>query len=158
MIRSVTLSGYENAMLPAKFEAGTPPIAPALGMTAAIEYLTGVGLENIHRHEALLAERAIPLLQNVPGLTLFTPPSEAGHSGILSFVIDGLSSRDIAEYLDMRGIAIRAGHHCAMPLHERLGVSTTCRASFYLYNTPEEVDQLAAALVSAQRILSKRRR
>lgn len=158
MIRTVTLSGYTNAMLPAKFEAGTPPIAPALGMTAAIEYLKQVGLANIHAHEALLAEHAIPLLQNVPGLKLFTPTSDAGHSGILSFAIDGLSSRDIAEYLDMRGIAIRAGHHCAMPLHERLGVSTTCRASFYFYNTREEVEQLAAALTSAQRILSKRRR
>lgn len=158
MIKKVTKTGFEDAMLPAKFEAGTPPIAPALAMTAAIDYLKQVGLENIHRHEALLAQQAIPQLQNIPGLKLFTPPSDAGPSGIVSFAIEGQSSRDIAEYLDMRGVAIRAGHHCAMPLHERLGVSTSCRASFYLYNTREEVDAFVAAVASAQRVLAKRRR
>jgi cysteine desulfurase/selenocysteine lyase len=145
MIREVTTEGFSPAELPAKFEAGTPPIAAAIGTSAAIDYLSGVGMESIGRHEQRLVRLAMDLLGQIDGVTVLGPTPEK-RAGIVSFVVEGLNAQDIAILLDRQGIAIRAGHHCAMPLHSRLGVPASCRASFYLYNTEDDVRQLAESL------------
>lgn len=155
MIRRVTTSGFEPADLPAKFEAGTPPIVPAIGLGAAIDYLEQVGMQAIHEHERLLTERAHEVLSSVGGVKIYGPDT-SHKAGIVSFTMQGVHAHDIAQLLDRKGIAVRAGHHCAMPLHKKLGVNATARASFYLYNTLEEVDQLAAGLIAAQRTLRRR--
>jgi cysteine desulfurase/selenocysteine lyase len=155
MIRRVRTDGFEPAELPAKFEAGTPPIVPAIGFGAAIDYLERIGLQAIADHEHALTLRAHAALSEVGGIRLLGPPPEQ-KSGIVSFVVDGIHAHDIAQLLDRHGIAVRAGHHCAMPLHQRLGLVATSRASFYFYNTPAEVDALAEALRDAKRIFRKR--
>ncbi|MBX3412338.1 MAG: cysteine desulfurase [Pirellulales bacterium] len=155
MIRRVTTSGFEPADLPAKFEAGTPPIVPAIGLGAAIDYLEQVGMQAIHEHERLLTERAHEVLATVGGVKIYGPdPSHK--AGIVSFTMQGVHAHDIAQLLDRKGIAVRAGHHCAMPLHKKIGANATARASFYLYNTLEEVEQLAAGLIAAQKTLRRR--
>jgi cysteine desulfurase / selenocysteine lyase len=150
MIRRVTLDGFEPADLPDKFEAGTPPIVPAIGLGAAIDYLRQVGLENVHRHEQLLTARAHEVLASVGGVRIYGPPP-AQKSAIVSFTLDGIHAHDVAQLLDRQGIAVRAGHHCAMPLHKKLGVAATSRASFYFYNTLAEVDCLGPALEQVKR-------
>ena len=157
MIRTVTTDGYVPAELPQKFEAGTPPIVEAIGLAAAIAYVRGVGLEKIHAHEKRLARIAMEALAGVEGVRVFGPPAD-DHAGIVSFVMDGVHPNDIAQWLDIRGIAIRAGHHCAMPLHARLGVSATCRASVYLYNTAEEVETFVARIGEVQQKFARRGR
>ncbi len=145
MISTVTTAGYTLGELPARFEAGTPPIAEAIGLGAAVEYLDRVGLEQISQYELELTKVAHELLSEIDGLRILGPPAE-NKAGIVSFVVDGLSPQDISIFLDRQGIAIRAGHHCAMPLHDYLGIRNSCRASFYLYNTLQEVNQFAEAL------------
>jgi cysteine desulfurase / selenocysteine lyase len=145
MIHRVTTEGFEPAELPEKFEAGTPPITEAIGLAAALKYIKAIGLANIHRHEQMLVRRAVELLTEIEGVTMFGPRPE-DRAGILSFVVDGVHAHDVSQWLDTRGVAVRAGHHCAMPLHKRLGVSATSRASFYLYNTMEEVELFADAV------------
>ena len=157
MIRRVWLDDFLPADLPDKFEAGTPPIVPAIGLGAAVDYLTSVGLEAIHQHELRLTRRAHEVLDALGGVTIFGPPPEQ-KAGIVSFTLEGIHAHDIAQLLDNHGIAVRAGHHCAMPLHKRLGVPATARASFYLYNTLEEVDQLGTALEEAKALFSRRGR
>lgn len=142
MIDDVALDHFTPAMLPAKFEAGTPPIADAIAIKPAIEYLESVGLSQILQHEQALASYAHDLLINVPGLR-FLGPGVSEKAGIVSFTIDGLAASDIAAFLDGHGIAVREGHHCTLPLHKKLGISASVRASFYLYNTREEVEKLA---------------
>ncbi|HVX14979.1 MAG TPA: cysteine desulfurase [Pirellulales bacterium] len=154
MIRRVTREGFEPADLPARFEAGTPPIVPAIGLGAAIDYLMGIGLVRIHEHIHRLTALAHDVLQSIPGVRIFGPPPES-KAGIVSFTVDGIHAHDVAQLLDLQGIAVRAGHHCAMPLHKRLGVAATTRASFYLYNTPEEVAWLGPALEQAKHRLRK---
>jgi len=152
MISTVHIDRFTPAMLPAKFEAGTPPIVPAIAMKPAIEYLQNVGFDAILQHEQDLAAYAGQLLQEVPGLRILGPePNQK--AGIVSFVIDGLSPFDIAALLDSRGIAVREGHHCTMPLHKKLGIESSVRASFYLYNTREECERLAEGIKSAVSIL-----
>ena len=154
MIRTVQLDGFTPAMLPAKFEAGTPPIAPAIAMATAIDYLEGVGLDAIHRHEVELAQTCMERLSSIHGVRLYgPPPSERG--GIVSFTLDNIHAHDAAQLLDMRGIAVRAGHHCCMPLHARLGVDATLRASFYLYSTAAEVDALIEGVEAVKRMFGK---
>ncbi|MCE9548579.1 MAG: cysteine desulfurase, partial [Planctomycetia bacterium] len=156
MIRRVTRDGFEPADLPAKFEAGTPPIVSAIGLGTAIDYLNRVGLSAIHEHELKLTIMAHQLLADVPGMKfLGPPPTEKG--GIVSFVLDGIHAHDIAQILDRFGVAVRAGHHCAMPLHKRLGVNASTRASFYFYNTPGEVEALAAALYETRRVFKRKK-
>jgi cysteine desulfurase/selenocysteine lyase len=150
MIRRVTLRGFEPADLPAKFEAGTPPIVPAIGLGAAIDYLQRVGLENVHHHERLLTHRAHEVLASVKGTRIFGPAPDQ-KSAIVSFTLDGVHAHDVAQLLDHQGIAVRAGHHCTMPLHKKLGVAATSRASFYLYNTLEEVERLGPVLEQVKR-------
>lgn len=155
MIRRVKLDGYEPADLPAKFEAGTPPIVPAIGLGAAIDYLQHVGLDAIHAYERMLTRRAHELLSELGGVRLLGPdPSRK--AGIVSFMVDGIHAHDIAQLLDRHGVAIRAGHHCAMPLHRKLGCNASSRASFYLYNTLDEVDKLVEALRDAQRVFHRK--
>jgi cysteine desulfurase/selenocysteine lyase len=150
LIRRVTLDGSTWNDVPYKFEAGTPAIAEGIGIGAAVDYLTGIGMDGIHAHEQELGEYAHECLAEVPGLILYNP--DAPHrSGVATFTLDHVHPHDLAQILDYEGIAVRAGHHCAMPLHqERLKVSATVRASFYLYTTREEIDKLVEALYIAK--------
>jgi cysteine desulfurase / selenocysteine lyase len=145
MIRKVTLERTTWNELPHKFEAGTPPIAEAVGLGAAVDYLERAGLEAIERHERELVEYAVPRLEEVPGVRIFGPPADR-RAGIISFELEGVHPHDVAQVLDWEGIAVRAGHHCNQPLMTRLGVPALTRASFYLYSVPEEVDRLVAGL------------
>jgi cysteine desulfurase/selenocysteine lyase len=154
MIRRVQAGGFEPAELPAKFEAGTPPIVPAIGLGAAIDYLNRVGLVAVEAHEQMLTRRAHEVLSGVGGVRILGPSPEH-KSGIVSFVVDRIHAHDVAQLLDRHGIAVRAGHHCAMPLHQRLGLTATSRASFYFYNTPAEVDALGDALLDAKRVFRR---
>ena len=155
MIRRVRQNGFEPADLPAKFEAGTPPIVPAIGLGAAIDYLQAIGLDAIHSHEQSLTRRAHEVLEAVGGVR-FLGPAPEHKSGIVSFTLDGVHAHDIAQLLDRHGVAVRAGHHCAMPLHQRLGIGASARASFYLYNTLAEIDTLGEALVQAKATLRRK--
>ena len=155
MIRRVKLEGFEPADLPAKFEAGTPPIVPAIGLGAAIDYLNSVGLEAIAQHERRLTERAHEVLAEVGGVTIHGP-SPQQKVGIVCFTLDKIHAHDVAQVLDRHGVAVRAGHHCAMPLHKRLGITASSRASFYLYNTLAEVDTLGEALRDVKRVFRRK--
>jgi len=150
MIKRVELRSFEANDVPHKFEAGTPAIAEAIGFAAAADYLDGVGREAIHAHEQAIAGYAIERLEEVPGVQVFGPPAER-RGGVVSFTLDGIHPHDIAQVLDGEGIAIRAGHHCAMPLHAHLGLPASARASFYLYNTPAEVDRLIDGVYKVKR-------
>jgi cysteine desulfurase / selenocysteine lyase len=141
MINRVFLDHFTPAELPAKFEAGTPPIAPAIALGAAIDYLNNIGIEAVARHEHELVRYAYERLQEIDGLSILGPPPEH-RAGLLSFTLSRPHPHDIAQLLDEHGIAVRAGHHCTQPLHDRLKVTASTRASFYLYNTPAEVDLL----------------
>ena len=150
MIRSVSFEETSYNALPCKFEAGTPNIAGVIGLGAAIDYLTNIGLEAIASHEQALLAYATPLLSNIPGLHIIGRAHQK--TGILSFVIDGIHPHDIGTILDREGVAIRTGHHCTMPLMEHYGLPATARASFALYNTRQEVDALVAAIHKAKEV------
>ncbi len=145
MIRKVTVEETTWNELPHKFEAGTAPIAEAVGLGAAIDYVSNVGLEALESYERELLDYALPRLAEVPGLRLFGPPAER-RAGIVSFELEGVHPHDVAQILDWEGVAVRAGHHCNQPLMRRLGVPATTRASFYLYTVPEEIDRLVEGL------------
>jgi cysteine desulfurase/selenocysteine lyase len=145
MIRKVTAQETTWGELPAKFEAGTSPMAEAVGLGAAIDYLEEVGLEAIEAHEHALAGYALEQLGEIPGVSLYGPPADR-RTGIVSFNVEGVHPHDVAQILDLDAIAIRASHHCCQPLMHRLGVAATNRASFYLYNVPDEVDRLVAGV------------
>ena len=153
MIKRVELRSFEPNTVPHKFEAGTPAIAEAIGFGAAAEYVTAAGREAIHAHEQALAGYAMERLEEIPGVRVFGPPAER-RGGVVSFTLDGIHPHDVAQILDGEGVAIRAGHHCAMPLHARLGLPASARASFYLYNTPAEVDTLVHGLYKAKEIFA----
>jgi cysteine desulfurase/selenocysteine lyase len=153
MISSVRLDRTTWGELPHKFEAGTSPMAEAVGFGAAIDYLNAVGFEAIEAHEHELAAYALGRLAEVPGITLYGPPAER-RAGIVSFNIDGIHPHDVAQILDMQGVAIRAGHHCCQPLMQKLGVAATNRASFYLYTVQEEIDQLADGLHTVRKVFA----
>jgi cysteine desulfurase/selenocysteine lyase len=155
MIRRVTTAGFEPAELPAKFEAGTPPIVPAIGLGAAIDYLYTIGMTAIHEHERRLTTLAHEVLAAVGGVHLLGPEPK-DKAGIVSFTMEKVHAHDVAQLLDRHGIAVRAGHHCAMPLHKRLGIAASTRASFYLYNTTEEVERLGEALAETKRIFRRK--
>ena len=157
MIREVTLEGFRPLDLPGKFEAGTPPIVPAIGLAAAIDYLNAVGLDVIEEYERQLTRHAHEVLEAVGCLRIIGPDAEH-KAGIVSFVFDGgrPHAHDVAQVLDRYGVAIRAGHHCAMPLHERFGITATARASFYFYNTRVEVDKLGEALEQVKHVFRRK--
>ncbi|MEJ2012210.1 MAG: aminotransferase class V-fold PLP-dependent enzyme, partial [Anaerolineales bacterium] len=145
MIRRVQLTGFVANESPHKFEAGTPAIAEAIGLGAAADYLAALGMENVHIHEQELVSYAMERLEEVPGLTIYGPGAEE-RGGVTSFTFEGAHPHDVAQILDEYGVAVRAGHHCAMPIHERFGLPATTRASYYIYNTTDEVDRLIEAL------------
>ncbi|UTE73891.1 cysteine desulfurase [Rossellomorea marisflavi] len=140
--------------LPWKFEGGTPIIAGAIGLGAAIDFLEDIGLSNIEAHEHKLAAYALEKMSAVEGMTIFGPQDPAQRAGLVTFNIDDVHPHDVATVLDSEGIAVRAGHHCAQPLMKWLNVSATARASFYLYNTEEEIDRLVAGLVKTKEFFS----
>src|SRR6516162_3038045 len=153
MIRSVGDEKTTWGELPAKFEAGTSPVAEAVGLGAAIDYLEAVGLEAVEAHEHRLAAYALDALADIPGITLYGPPPDR-RAGIVMFNAEGVHPHDMAQILDLEGIAIRAGHHCCQPLMRKLGVPATSRASFYLYTVPEEIDRLAAGVRRARELMT----
>jgi cysteine desulfurase/selenocysteine lyase len=147
MIETVAMQRSTFAGIPHKFEAGTPPIVEAVGLGAAVDYLTHIGMENIHRHEQALTGYALEGLATVPGLSVLGPLDASVRGGAISFEIDGVHPHDVAQVLDSRGIAVRAGHHCAKPAHARFGVQSSTRMSSYLYTTPGEIDALVDGLM-----------
>jgi cysteine desulfurase/selenocysteine lyase len=154
MIRTVKLRESTWNDLPWKFEAGTPAIAEAVGLGAAVDYLNSLGMENIARHEREITIYALEQLQTVPGLTIYGPPAEK-RGGVVSFTLGDIHPHDLASILDQEvGVAIRAGHHCAQPLMERFGLVATARASFHIYTTKEDIDTLVQGLHKAQQIFA----
>jgi cysteine desulfurase/selenocysteine lyase len=153
MIRRVSVEKTTWAELPHKFEAGTPPVAEAVALGAAVDYLEGIGLEAIAEHEHELTAYALERLDEMSGVTLYGPPLER-RMGIVSFNLEGIHPHDVAQILDAEGVCVRAGHHCNQPLMKKLGVSATSRASFYLYSLPEEIDRLVTGLERARKIFA----
>jgi cysteine desulfurase / selenocysteine lyase len=151
MISEVTFEGASWNDLPWKFEAGTPPIAQGIGLAAAVEYLEGLSMEAVQAHEHLLVSYALEQMRQAPDIELYGPEAKA-RGGVVSFNVKDLHPHDVASILDQCGVAIRAGHHCAMPLMQVLGVNGTCRASFYLYNTVDEINVLMEAIGEARRL------
>jgi cysteine desulfurase/selenocysteine lyase len=151
MIRRVKLDGFSTNDAPYKFEAGTPAIAEAIGFKAAIDYLETLGMENVHAHEERIIRYALERLEEVPGVKVFGPGAE-DKGGVASFTFDGVHPHDVAQILDQEGIAVRAGHHCAMPIHDKFNIPATTRASFYIYNTTDEVDTLIESLYEVKKV------
>jgi cysteine desulfurase/selenocysteine lyase len=145
MIREVHLRSFKPNTLPHKFEAGTPAIAGAVGFGAAVDYLAQIGMDDIAAHEHYVIEYAMERLEEIPGVKVLGPDA-AQRGGVTAFTLDGIHPHDVAQILDRDGVAIRAGHHCAMPLHEKMGLTASSRASFYLYNTRDEVDKLVESI------------
>jgi cysteine desulfurase/selenocysteine lyase len=146
MIETVTMERSTYAPIPHKFEAGTPPIVEAIGLGAALDYLGHLGMDAVHAHEQAITAYALEALQTVPGLTVLGPLSAADRGGAIAFELEGAHPHDVATVLDTRGVAVRAGHHCAKPAHARFGVQSSTRMSSYLYTTPAEIDALVEAL------------
>lgn len=154
MIETVHMERSSYAPPPHKFEAGTMPIAQAAGLAAAIDYLSEIGLESVHAHEQKLLGHALTQLAAIDGVKILGPLTPAGRGAAVSFEVDGVHPHDVSQVLDEHGIAVRAGHHCAWPLHRALGVQASTRASFYLYNTVDEVNALAEGIRQAQRFFA----
>jgi len=153
MIRKVTLAGFKPNELPYKFEAGTPAIAEAVGLGAAVDYLTGLGMPAVAAHERELIAYALERLEEIPGVRVYGPSADR-KGGVAAFTLEGVHPHDIAQVLDRDGVAVRAGHHCAQPLHERFDLAATARASFYLYNTREDVDRLVVSLYRVKQLFA----
>ncbi|RKR86975.1 cysteine desulfurase [Micromonospora pisi] len=152
MIETVTMAGSTFAQPPARFEAGTPPIAEAVALGAAVDYLTGIGMRAIQWHEKQLTAYALDALGTVPGLRIFGPVVPIGRGGTISFALDGVHPHDVGQVLDDQGVQVRVGHHCARPVCVRYGVPATTRASFYLYTTTAEIDAMVAALEQVRKV------
>jgi len=154
MIKRVTLTEASWNDLPWKFEAGTPSVAEGIGLGAAVDYLGQFGMDNVRRHERTLVDYAMEKLQEVPGIAVYGPRDPELHGGAISFTLPNIHPHDLATLIDREGIAVRAGHHCTQPLMDRLGVAATTRASFYIYNRTEEVDQLVSGIQKAQQVFA----
>ena len=146
MIETVRMEGSTYAPIPHKFEAGTPPIVEAIGLGAAVDYLAHLGMDAVHAHEQAITRYALEGLASVPGLKILGPTDVTMRGGAIAFELDGVHPHDIAQVLDSRGVAVRAGHHCAKPAHARFGVQSSTRMSSYLYTTPAEIDALVDGL------------
>lgn len=156
MIEVVRMTGSTFAAPPHRFEAGTPPIVQAVGLGAAIDYLGAIGMDAVAAHEHAITGYALDALtSNVPGLKVMGPTETVDRGGAISFSLPGIHPHDVASMLDSRGIAVRAGHHCARPVHERFGIQSTTRASFYLYTTTEEIDSLVHGLLMTQKFFGE---
>ncbi|MGJ9412447.1 cysteine desulfurase [Aeromicrobium sp. CF4.19] len=156
MIETVTMERSTFAAPPSRFEAGTPPIAQAVGLGAAARYLSGLGMDNVAAHEQQITAYALARMQEVDGLTVVGPTEPVLRGGAISFTLDDVHPHDVAQLLDARGVAVRAGHHCAKPAHRRFGVQSTTRASFYLYTTEQEIDALVEAILYTQQYFGSR--
>ncbi|MBO3737107.1 cysteine desulfurase [Actinoplanes flavus] len=152
MIETVTMGGTTFAAPPARFEAGTPPITEAIGLGAAVDYLTGLGMEAIHQHEQDITRYALDALTSVPGVRIFGPETVEGRGGTVSFGVDGVHPHDVGQILDALGVEVRVGHHCARPVCSRFSVPAMTRASFYLYTTTAEIDALARGLDQVRKV------
>ena len=155
MIRKVTFDGAEWNELPWKFEAGTPAIAEAIGLGVAVDYLSALGMDAVRAHECETIAYALERLSEVPGLTLIGPDDADRRGGVATFTLDNIHPHDLADILDHEGVAIRAGHHCAQPLHQKLGIVASSRASFYVYTLREEIDALVDGLYKAKTIFKR---
>ena len=153
MIKEVWIDHAQWNDLPWRFEPGTPPIAEAVGLTAAIEYLEKLGMDRVGEHERALTRQAHEGLAQIPGVTVYGPPASVDRGAVVSFAVDGLHPHDVAALLDAEGIAVRAGHHCAMPLMRRLGVVGTSRATFSVFNSPDEVSRLLTTVAGLRSAL-----
>jgi cysteine desulfurase/selenocysteine lyase len=153
MIRRVSLDTFSTNDLPYKFEAGTPAIAQAVGFGAAVAFLESIGMQAIHAHEQSLAAYALERLEEVPFVKVYGP-SVARKGGVMSFTFQDVHPHDIAQILDRNGIAVRAGHHCAMPIHEKYQIPASTRASFYLYNQKHEIDRMIEGLYEVRAIFT----
>ncbi len=153
MIKTVTLNGSTWNDLPWKFEAGTPAIAETIALGYAVDYLNTLGMDNVRAHEIELVSYALDTLNQVEGVRIYGPQDPAVRGGAVSFTLGNIHAHDVAAVLDGEGVAVRAGHHCAMPLHDKFELDATTRASFYIYNTPAEIDHLAAGLDKVREIL-----
>lgn len=151
MIKRVRLRTFTPNELPYKFEAGTPPIAEAIGLGLAVTYLEGVGMDAIARHEEAIIEYTLERLEEIPGVDVFGPPADE-KGGVAAFTLEGVHPHDVSQIVDQDGVALRAGHHCAMPLHEKFNIPATARASFYLYNHKQEVDRLVDSLYRVKKL------
>jgi cysteine desulfurase / selenocysteine lyase len=154
MIETVRMEGSTYAAPPARFEAGTPPIAEAVGLGAAVDYLSGIGMEAILAHEKELTLYALEALRTVPGLRIFGPPVVVGRGGTVSFDLEGVHPHDVGQVLDAQGVQVRVGHHCARPVCARFGVPAMTRASLYLYNTTDDIDALVRGLEQVREVFS----
>jgi cysteine desulfurase / selenocysteine lyase len=152
MIETVTMAHTTYAAPPARFEAGTPPIAEAIGLGAAVDYLSGIGMAAIHEHEMELTGYALKTLAGIDGVRVFGPGTPDGRGGTVSFDVTGVHPHDVGQILDDLGVEVRVGHHCARPVCARFGVSSMTRASFYLYNTTAEIDALAAGVEQVKKV------
>lgn len=153
MIKRVQLRSFESNELPYKFEAGTPAITEAIGFGAAVDYLSEIGMDSVANHESALIEYALQRLEEIPGIDVLGPSAEH-RGGVASFTLNDIHPHDLSQVLDREGVAIRAGHHCAMPLHEKYQIPASARASFYLYNNTAEIDKMIAAIYKAKSIFS----
>ncbi len=154
MIKTVALQETTYADVPARFEAGTPAIGEAIALGEAVDFLSEIGMDQIAEHEQQLIGYALDRLADVEGLQIYGPLSTDQRGGAISFTLDGIHPHDLAALLDREGVAVRAGHHCCQPLHALLDVPATTRASFYLYNVPEEIDRLVVGLDKARKLFS----
>src|SRR5512136_1054494 len=153
MIRRVTLENSEWNDVPQKFEAGTPAIAEAIGLGVAVDYLLKIGMNEVAAHDQEIVTYAIERLHSIPGVKVLGPSAEK-RGGVAAFTLEGVHPHDISQILDRFGIAIRAGHHCAQPLHEKYGITATARASFYVYSTKDEIDKLVAGIYEVKKIFN----
>src|SRR5690606_17809572 len=150
MIETVSMDSTTFAAPPHRFEAGTPPIAQSVGLGAAVDYLSRIGMDQVAAHEQRITAYALDVLRELPGVTIVGPKEPVDRGGAISFTVDGVHPHDVAQLLDSQGVAVRAGHHCAKPLHARFGVQSPTRAAFYLYPTEAEIDALGAAIRHTQ--------
>jgi cysteine desulfurase / selenocysteine lyase len=156
MIEVVEMTGSTYAPPPHRFEAGTPPIAQAVGLGAAVDYLSAIGMDKVADHERAITGYALDRLTEIPGVRVIGPATSEMRGGAISLVVDGVHPHDVSQVLDARGVAVRAGHHCARPVCQRFGVAATTRASFYLYTTPQEIDALIDGLHEVVRFFGER--
>jgi len=155
MIENVTMESATWAPAPRKFEAGVPNMAQAVGLGAALTYLTGIGMENIHRHEVELTRYLLNGLSEIADLRIIGPTTTDNRGGVVSFTLGDIHPHDLGQFLDSQGIAVRTGHHCAWPLTRKLGVPATTRASVYLYNSTDDLDALIAGVHGAQKYFGR---
>jgi cysteine desulfurase/selenocysteine lyase len=155
MIREVSFEKTTYADLPARLEAGTPPIAEGIAFKEALDYLQNIGLAEIHKHEQNLVAYTIERMQELGGITIYGTDDLEARGGVVSFNVNGVHAHDVGSILDEQGIAIRVGHHCCQPFMKKLGIAGTCRASFYLYNTKEDVDALIEGLKKVKEVFAR---